>query len=87
VKTIELPCHGIVVRLGDIDQPTPTTYRAGAIESKLHNSVEPPEYAAAVDAVEAFVLAAAMAGIDIESPAFLEALEVTVDKLGNRYGD
>ena len=30
--------------------------------------------------------AAAVAGIDIESPQFLEAIQTTIDAIGNNYG-
>lgn len=36
-----------------------------------------------VDAVMSFILALACAGIDVETPAFLEAIETTLDALGN----
>ena len=44
-------------------------------ERLLHN--------ARVDALESMILACAVAGIDIESPAFVEAVETVLDKIGN----
>ncbi len=40
-------------------------------------------YDARVDALESMILACAVAGIDIQSPAFLEAIETVLDKIGN----
>ncbi len=37
----------------------------------------------ALDGIEAMILAAAAAGIDIESPAFMEAVETAIDAIGN----
>jgi hypothetical protein len=39
-----------------------------------------------IDVVESMVLAHACAGIDIESPAYVEGIETTVDKLSNLIG-
>ncbi len=36
-----------------------------------------------VDAIMSFILSAACAGIDVETPAFLEAIETTFDAIGN----
>ena len=39
-----------------------------------------------VDAMMSFILAAACAGIDVETPAFLEAIKTTLDAIGNNDG-
>lgn len=36
------------------------------------------------DVIESFILACACAGVDVESPAFLEAIETTIDAIGNQ---
>lgn len=41
----------------------------------------------ATNVLEAFILAASCAGIDIESPKFIEAIETVADKISNEYGD
>ena len=40
----------------------------------------------AVDAIESFILAAACAGIDIDTPVFLEAIESTFEAISNNVG-
>jgi len=37
----------------------------------------------ALDGIEAIILAAAVAGINIESPEFMEAVETSIDAIGN----
>lgn len=56
----------------------------GSISSQLLEGGETAEQRAAVDTLEAFVLACACAGMNVQSPQFLEALETTVDKLFNQ---
>jgi hypothetical protein len=36
-----------------------------------------------IDVIESFILACARAGVDIESPAFIEAIETTVEACAN----
>jgi len=40
-------------------------------------------YNARVDVLESMILACAVAGIDIEAPEFLDAIETVADKIGN----
>lgn len=114
MKTIKLPCHGIVVELGDVDTESPTLcYKGGTIKSDLkepcthcglsdcrnhcdgsqgadeehERDAGRAEFNAAVDILERTILAAACAGIDIETPAFLETIETIVDYIGNEYGE
>lgn len=78
---ITLPCHDIVVTLKTVDGLT-----GGTIKSSLHDpgrDSDDAEFDAGVDAVESFILAAAIAGVDIESPAFLQAIDSTVEGLSN----
>lgn len=88
---IELPCYGIVL----------TADEGGlCITSDLHEPYEYPEdpcsadreeeelalcYNAAMDGIEALILAHAVAGIDIESPAYLEGIETAVDACASNY--
>ena len=73
---IETGCYGIVV---DHDKDR----TGGSVVSDLHEKGEGEVLKAAIDTLEAFVLAAALAGIDITTSAFLEAIEVTVDGINN----
>ena len=85
-KTITLPCHGIVVEL--------TGDGGGSISSDLHAPIlgiddfddrEMREYNAAIDALESIILAHACAGINIESPAYIEGIETAVQAIVNHY--
>lgn len=86
MQTINTHCHGISVTLDD--------QGGGTIESDLHEDVETETAEgsvadtllldAAVDALESLVLAHAVAGIDITSPAYLEGLETAIDAVFNR---
>ena len=43
------------------------------------------EYAAAIDAVESIILSHACAGVDIESAAYQEGINTTLEAIGNNY--
>ena len=77
MRVCNLPCFGIVVEHDD---------QGGKITSELHEKGEGRALKAAIDTLEAFILACAVAGINIESPAFLEAVETTVDGITNNLG-
>ena len=86
MKTIKLPCYNIVVKLHGLPG------NLGTITSDLteYDGVNPETSRAfdvATETVERFVLASACADIDIESPAFLEAIETVIDAVSNKYGD
>ena len=74
MKIIELPCYGIKVTLDD------TMIGFGKIESGLSTweSMDPE-----IDAIESLILAHAVAGVDIKSPAYIEGIETVVDAIGN----
>lgn len=87
-KKIELPIHGIVVELVALEEPTETTKYNGSIITELHavdancdNEEDQSAYDAAVNGLESMILACACAGIDIEAPAFISAIETTVDAI------
>ena len=82
-KIIKLPCYGIVVTLDG---------KAGHISDDLHEELHPEsadigcgEYEAAVaynnriDGITSLILAHACAGVDVKSPAYIEAVETAVD--------
>ena len=73
MKTIRLDCHGIVVYLGEDGS------------SKIHSNLketdglrEDEAYNFAVDGIESLILAHVCAGIDITTPAYIEAIEAAV---------
>lgn len=49
------------------------------------DSDENREYCAAVDAIQNLVLGHAMAGVDVERPAYLEALEQSIWEAEDKY--
>lgn len=84
MKTIKLPCYGIVVELDDKG--------GGTIRSDLRDFGEDEDgfvansmLSGASDALETIILAHACAGVDIEAPAYLEGIEVAVDKIFNEF--
>jgi len=67
-KTIKLPCYGIVV--------TFALGESGELRSDLDNILF-------FDGIESMILAHAIAGVDIESPAYLEGIETAVEAVSN----
>ena len=88
-RVIELPRCGVTITLGKPDPRRPGAYLGGGIvASDLHDEHYTPSapYDVAMGVVESFILAAACAGVSVESPAFVEAVETTVDGVINHYG-
>lgn len=90
MKTINLPCFGIVVEVGD--EYDHTGKKSGSIISDLFTSPTDEDeaefqaterYNAAMDAIESIILAHACAGIDIESQAYLEGIKTAVEACAN----
>ena len=82
---ITLPCYGIVVELGPVDAETPGASRGGALSSDLKEGLGKRRTClkSALDAVESLILAMACAGVDIETPAMIEAIETCVEAIWN----
>jgi len=83
-RVIGLPCYGIKIRLdrrgGDQESV------CGLITSDLRDpkgNAQSRKFNAAIDGLEALILAHACAGVDVESPAYIEGIETAVDALGN----
>jgi len=81
-RTIKLPCFDIVVELDGEGY--------GQITSCLHEDIpimteEDKEFHAAMDAIESIVMAHAVAGIDIEIPAYLEGIETAVNAINQNF--
>jgi len=76
-KTIKLPCYGIVVTFAPGE--------SGELHSDLNvpGTVEPEIWNRTIDGIESMILAHAIAGVDIESPAYLEGIETTVEAVSN----
>jgi hypothetical protein len=82
-RTIRLPCYGITVTLvreNGVDKPG-----SGVIASDLRatGTATNRQFDAAIDGLEALILAHACAGVDVESPAYVEGIETAVEAIGN----
>lgn len=76
MKTIKLSCYGITVTLDD------TMVGFGKIESDLQRGEVCREYNGnELNAIESLILAHAVAGVDIESFAYIEGIETAVDAI------
>ena len=80
---IQLPCYGItitLVRENGADKPG-----SGAITSDLRaaGTAVNRQFNAAIDGLEALILAHACAGVDVESPAYVEGVETAVEAIAN----
>lgn len=84
MKVIKLPCFGIEIQAAHRGSDA-----AGSITSELSDpglSANAP-YNVAVSAVESMVLAHAIAGVDVKSPAYLEGIETAVEAIANHHDD
>lgn len=83
-RKIDLPCFGIAIHL---DREATTEQPAvGTIHSDLHECGQGrtiQKLNAAMDGMEALILAHACVGIDVASPAYVEGIEMAVDAIGN----
>ena len=82
-RTIRLPCYGITVTLvreNGEDKPG-----SGAITSDLRaaGTASNRQFNAAIDGLESLILAHACAGVDVESPAYVEGVETAVEAIAN----
>ena len=76
MKTIKLPCYEIKVEIEN---------GGGTICSNLKTdsiSTNDP-YNPCIDALESLILAHAIAGVNIEDPAYIEGIETAVDAIIN----
>jgi hypothetical protein len=83
-RKIQLPCYGITVTLArenGVEEPG-----SGSIVSDLREpkNAANRQHNAAVDGLESLILAHACAGVDVESPAYVEGVETAVDAIANR---
>jgi hypothetical protein len=83
-RIIQLPCYGITLTLArenDAENPG-----SGSIVSDLREpeTAANRQYNAAIDGLESLILAHACAGVDVESPAYVEGIETAVDAIANR---
>jgi hypothetical protein len=86
MSTIRLPCFGITIRLAR--KNAAKTPGAGAIASDLRipgKSAVNRQHNAAIDGMEALILAHACAGVDVALPAYIEGIETAVDAVTNHF--
>ena len=82
-RTIRLPCYGITITLArenGVDKPG-----SGAIASDLRaaGTASNRQFNTAIDGLESLILAHACAGVDVESPAYVEGIETAVEAIAN----
>lgn len=82
MHTIELPCYGIVVDLVK-DGDNPGKYLAGKITVPASQIPKGIRARAMYDGLTSMILACASAGINIQDPAFIEAIESTMNAVEN----
>lgn len=75
---IKLPCFDI-----EIHSVSRNSDESGSITSSLHEDDESDELKAALDAIEAMILAHAIAGVEVRSDAYLEGIETAVEAVFN----
>jgi hypothetical protein len=87
-------CTGLTVRLGPPRPETPEAFSGGAIvaadpsiwpEHELPAGEPDDAYSAALGALQSLVLAHAVAGVDVSSPAYEEGVETALDALANQH--
>ena len=83
-RLIRLPCFQITIRLDHGN--TAGEPGSGTITSNLKRTdglAVDRIYNAAIDGLESLILAHACAGIDVESPAYVEGIETAVEAIAN----
>ena len=73
MKSLTLPCYGIEVTF---DCKT----KSGKIT--VGREIASSEF----DALQSMILAHAIAGVEIDSPSYIEGIETTIDAIGNNEG-
>jgi hypothetical protein len=70
----------MLARENGVDKPG-----SGSIASDLHaaGTAVNRQFNAAIDGLEAMILAHACAGVDVESPAYIEGIETVVEAIVN----
>lgn len=96
MKTITFPnILGIVIELGKEDIDLPGAYEDGSITSEMAIPISdmmlPEEVEEAnifngrIDILEQFILNCAIAGVNVTSNAFLEAIEATFESVNGKH--
>jgi hypothetical protein len=56
-------------------------------DEENHRDAGRAQFNAAIDGIESLVLALAVAGVNVEAPEVLQAIESAVDAIGNQFGE
>ncbi len=81
MKQIIIPIYNIVINIVTDEEKISIS---GNITSELHEDGEDDElYNAAMDGIESMILAHAIAGIDVTSPAYIQGIETAVNACAN----
>jgi len=83
-KRIELPCYGIKVTVNEHDGLIGGVIQSDLYEDNRISGKEAVDYTC--DGIESMILACACSGIDIETPAFIEAIETAVEATFSNLG-
>jgi hypothetical protein len=83
MSELKLGCYGIIINWNGEDKGS------AAISSDLHekDSSENSLYNAAIDGIESLILAHFCAGIEVDSPAYVEGIQTATDACGNNIED
>ncbi len=76
MRHIKLPCYAIVLKIDD-ENPG-----SSSISSDLQDNTK---FNAAMDGIEAMILGHACAGINVESPVYIEGVETAVQACDNHF--
>ena len=89
MKTIKLPLYNIIIKF---DEENKTWYLTSDIlgefsddNDKYLNPEDYREFRGLLDGIESLILALVCAGVDIETPEFLEGIETTIETIGNIF--
>lgn len=88
MKVIKLPCYGITIRLERKHAANHSgcgTITSSGLKGPSKTHLD-RLYNAAIDGIESLVLAHACAGVDVQSPAYIEGIETAVDAIANSFG-
>ncbi len=80
MNKIELPCFGIIVI---VNNGRGTITSTGLITK--YNDDEDKEYDAAMNGIESMILAHACAGVNINTPEYIEGIETAVNSCVHNY--
>lgn len=82
-RCIELPSYNIKVYLSERNGETGGFVTSDLRVSDIKYNKHVKKHNSYIDIVESMILAHAIAGVDISSPAYLEGIETVIDQISN----